>query len=109
MSDEQTAGEPVACGCNGTDTVCVAHSGTVASAPHPRPRVGVTAEDVKLLRSVCEYVAEERLVLLYESGFLRDMSLEGEFRASVAGLPDRVLALADSPAPLANGGGEVGP
>ena len=34
--------EPVACGCNGTDTVCVAHSGTVASAPHPRPRVGVT-------------------------------------------------------------------
>jgi hypothetical protein len=51
------------------------------------------SDDMKLLRSVCEYVSEERLLDLYQSGLLGRMADQEAFCESVRTLPDRLPLL----------------
>ena len=107
MSDEQTAGEPVAWALlnGGASPMAVtldhgqatfyATANGAAIMPlyaHPRPRVGVTEAMVDAFLS-----AYAKCETYNGWTFTHRMGVRAGIRA----------ALADSPAPLANGGGEV--
>lgn len=95
LEAQQTAGEPVACRCGKCPALGLVDV-DLSDKAHPRPRVGVTEATPDPVDAEIE-----RTLTQQTGAFLRDKGLD-----MLDSLADDI-ALADSPAPLANGGGEV--
>ena len=101
MTIEQTPGEPVACRCGKCPALGLVDVDLSDNA-HPRPRVGVTEEIAKI---VYDAMREVQPPSVSTKPWVENGNAISQDIARYAAR--RILTLADSPAPLANGGGEV--